>query len=333
MTLAISPLYPVPGDEVTLGLSNPAGNAIRGELTSVPSASALAVGLLVDPATGAPIATFTPDVPGAYGVKAHDYRDVVAFGGRSDYLTTQSGTVYVGAAMDLPIRTQVGHGATLRLTVVNATVRAAELLLPLTEVSRVALLDAAVVAALAALVDVAVANLDVDLATDVAALRVAYEAHRVSTGGGTVHASADTTNVVRHETPTAIAAAIDAINDFYDALTGHITAGALGGTWHDHDDGINVPVCGKALTLGEAVVLKADLRERVYEAHRIQVGTGVTKVHLSADSTNTMAAPLPLPVLIVALLDAIVAAVPSTPAGEQAGVVRIEHTLGFRPAG
>ncbi len=331
MAITSTPAFPLPGQAVRIGLSVPAGNTIRGGLTAVPSGSALEVGLLVDPATGLPVDTFTPDVAGVYGVEAHDYRHVVAFGGRDDYLNTVAGSVYVATWMDLSIRTQSGHGATLRLTIAGAVVGGAALVLPLSELSRVAALDAAVVAALAALVGVATTALDAEFVADVRVLRAAFEAHRIlTTGSPEVHVSADVTNVMRRETPTAMAAAIATLNDLYDQMVAHTTAGALGGVWHHNDDGINVPVVGKATDLGSAVVLKADLRERVFERHRVQVGATVFQVHGSADTTNIIAAPLPLPVLIVAYLDAIALALPTAPTGEGQGAVTLAHNLGFR---
>ncbi len=331
MATTTSPTFPLPGQAVRIGLSAPLGNTVRGALTSVPSGSALAVGGLTDPATGLPTDTFTPDVAGVYGIEAHDYRHVVAFGGRDDYLNTESGSAYVATWMDLAIRTQGGHGATLRLTVAGAAVAGAALVSPLSELSRVAALDSAVVTALTGLVGVVTTALDAEFVADVRVLRAAYEAHRIIMSGSPgVHQTYDVTNVMRRETPTAIAAAILTLNDLYDQLTGHTTATALGGGWHYNDDGINVPLCGKATDLGSAVVLKADLRERVYERHRVQVGATVLQVHGSADTTNGIAAPLPLPVLIVAYLDALALALPTAPAGEEQGAVTLAHNLGFK---
>ena len=341
MTIAILPLYPVAGDKVTISLSAPIGNAVQGELTSVPSKSALKVGLLRDTVTRLPIATFTPDVAGAYGISAHDYMTSTrvpsysgdpAGGSVSLYRSTETATVYVGVVEELPIVTLLGHGATLQLTVTNATVRAAKLVSPLSDGSRKAIIDSTVVAALTALVGVAVASIDVGFVADVVALRNAYENHRVQVTGS-IHYGADTTNVARRETPSSIAAGIATLNDLYDVIGSHQTQGPAGGTWHANDDGINNIVTAKAKTLGQAVVMKADLRTRVYSRHRVQVGAGALQVHGIADITGAsiMPAPLTLPALIVAFLDAIVAESATTPAGEQSGALAIEHGFGFSP--
>jgi hypothetical protein len=341
MTVATDPTYPVADDLITLSLSAPIGNAVQGELTSVPTESALTVGLLLDDATGLPIATFTPDVAGAYGVSVHDYLTSTrvpsyfgdpAGGSVSLYKNTETATVYVGVVEELPIVTLQGHGATLQLTVTNATVRAAELVSPLSDVSRKALIDTAVVAALTALVGVAVASIDVGFVADVVALRNAYENHRVQVTGS-IHYGADSTNVARRETPSSIEAAIATLNDLYDVIGLHQTQGPAGGTWHANDDGINNIVTARAKSLGQATVTKSDLRERCFERHRVQVGAAALQVHGAADNTlaSIMAAPLTLPALIVAFLDAIVAESTATPAGEQTGAVAIEHGFGFSP--
>lgn len=339
MTIASTPAYPIVGQTVKITLTNPLGNTVRGEVTSVPSGSKVIVGLTLDPATGLPIDTFVPDIPGVYGVNAHDWRvrtGISSYKGdpagasSTRYLNSQSGTIAVGAVESLPIATLRGHGATLRMVVVNTTVRDASLILPLSEISRKAALDAAVVAALAGLIGVATTALDVPFVADVVALRLAYEHHRIQFGGSPVHLSADSTNVVRRDTPTSVDAAIATLNELYDVFGAHETQGPSGGTWHYNDDGANTVVTPKAKSLGQAVVTKADLRVR-YERHRIVTGGGALQVHANPDATpnSVMSAPLPLPVLIVALLDAIVAASPAVPAGEQAGTTHVESGLGF----
>ncbi len=349
MTISISPspTAVVPGQPVTLTLAGAAtGRVGEFELLGVPPLSALPIGRLLDakgavqvPTIEAPASTFTPDVAGVYQLSAFviaidpgngDYEGDPMGAPRRTVETVVDGAVYCGAQMDLPIRTQAGHGATLRLVVAGATVRAASLVSPLTELSRVAALDFAVVVALTGLVGIGTTAMDAEFVADVRVLRAAYEAHRVlTTGSPEVHTAADLTNVMRRETPTAMAAALATLNDLYDQLLGHTTAGALGGTWHTNDDGINVPLCGKATGLGSAVVLKADLRERVLRRHRTQVGVDPVKVHGSADGASTIAAPLPLPVLIVAYLDAIALALPTAPTGEEQGAVTLTHNLGF----
>jgi len=349
VTITTSPTATTAAAEVTLDITGQdAGRVGEFEVLSVPDGSAIPIGFILDvdgnriiPTLDDTSTVFTPDVAGVYGVRASVVRIIDGTGGaHADDPVGQpqrivessvDGSVYVGQSMDLPIRTVRGDGATLRLIAVNATVRSAELVDPLTDISRVCILDSAVVAAVAALVGVSTAagTLDVDFATDVTALRTAYLAHIAKTSADT-HTAADTTNVTTRE---AVVGAVDAsiadLNDLYDAMMGHLVAGTGGGTWHQNDDGYNAPLTAKAKTLGEAIVMKADLRERVYEAHRVKLGSPA--VHGGADNTNTMAAPLPLPAAIVAFLNAIAAAAPTAPTGEQQGVANLEHGFGFVP--
>lgn len=333
MTITISPLYPVTGEEVAITATNPSvGGSARVVLTSAPSRSALTE---LDSTDGGITSTFTPDVQGAYVLTAYYYRRAYGIGGSGagtdpggesiDELTgAESTTVYVGAYADLEVRTAEGHGATLRLTVANATVRAAEWVDFTSERARMASLQAGVVAALAALVDVTVANLDDALVADVAALMSAYSAHRILTAGPVHRSSGDTTNTLSKSTPYAVASAIDALNDLHDKLVAHMTTG---GAWHQADDTKNVPVARKASDLASATVLRADLRERVYERHRVQ--TSAPAAHDNADNTNTMGAPKPLTSCIVAFLDALVTETPTAGTGEQEGAGDLANAFGF----
>jgi hypothetical protein len=63
----------LPGEETTLAFTTTtSATTARYYLTSVPDESALTTGFLVD-AAGEYISTFTPDVAGAYGVRADLY--------------------------------------------------------------------------------------------------------------------------------------------------------------------------------------------------------------------------------------------------------------------
>ena len=339
MTIASTPIYPTVGQTVKISLTNPQGNTVRGEVTSVPSGSKVLVGLTLDPATKDPIDTFVPDIPGVYGVNAHDWRvrhGISSYKGDPAgassvrYLDSQSGTIAVGDIAKAQIATLRGDGATLQMTIVDDTVRAAEFVAPLTETSRRALLDAGVVAALAGLVGVVTSALDVDFVTDVVALCASYENHRIQTGGSPVHLSADVVNIIKSGSPLSPDAAIAALNEFYSVFGAHETHGVGGGNWHYNDDGANTVVTPRAKSLIQAVVMKANLRES-YRRHIATVGTGSSHVHTNADTTalSLRPPPLPLPALIVALLDAIVATAPATPAGEQVGMTHVVNGLGF----
>lgn len=339
MALAVSasPTYPAAGDEVTLTLTGATAleTVYEFELTSVPSASALSAGKLVD-AFGVAISTFTPDVAGSYGITGYAY--TFYSGGSAPYENSPTGevrrrltssataSVAAGTAMILPIVTKRGEGATLRLVSVDTTVRDASLVAPLSELSRVAALDSTVVAALAAMVGVAVAALDVDLATDVRNMQAAYLGHR--TGSSSWHSQADTVNVITHGAPYSVDDSVVALNELYDRIVAHEAAT---GDVHTNADTKNVPVTAKASALGSAIVTKADLRERCYERHRVMGNSGTPAVHLNAggDTTYAMAAPLQLPAFISVFLDVLSAASQTPPTGEASGAIVLQHALGF----
>ncbi len=362
MTISTSPTYPVVGETITLSSDALSGTDRVWILSSVPAESALTTGLLVTPTdedqtgvvaallAGTNVETFTPDVAGEYGVTVVDIRrdpgapsfDGDPAGVRGVHiLGTEEGTAHVGATSDLYIGTEAGDGATLRLTIVDETIRAATLVEPTTETARIAALQSSVTSPLAALVGVTVASAGTDLQTGVADLLTNYEAHRELTSGS-VHVSADITNGVHAHGTGSQAAAIATLNLLHEALLGHLLTSTteynLGGNapvggssnpWHteDHDDGTNVPVAPAAQTLAQATVLSADLRERCYERHRVQIASPDT--HGAADSTNTLAAPSKLDDLIVAYLDAIVATNPTAPTGEPEGIQDARHRYGF----
>lgn len=332
MTISADPTYPAAGSAVTLASSLGDADSAVFSLTAVPATSALSLGKIVD-AQGDATQTFTPDVPGEYTVSSAA-RQEVGGGERGTWvklLGVESATIHVGGYVELPIVPVNGHGSTLRLLVVNETVRGAELVSPATELARVAALDATVAAAVTAIKGIAVNSLDVDFVSDVNALATAYEAHRVKVGlGSVVHAGADTTNALLREPAYSIPAAIERLNDIADKLGKHQQALSSGGTWHGGGDDTKntLQVAPKATTLGEATVLKADLRERVYERHRIQVASPSS--HGAADSVNFLAPPLPLPSAIVAYLDFIATNAPSAASGESEGIADAQAAWGFR---
>jgi hypothetical protein len=87
-------------------------------------------------------------------------------------------------------------------------------------------------------------------------------------------------------------------------------------------------VAPKAATLGEGTVLKADLRERAFERHRIQIASPAC--HVAPDTVNGMDPPYPLPSAIVAYLDFVATSAPSVPAGESEGIGDAQAAWGFR---
>lgn len=339
MTITFSPTSPVADEVVTLASSAAGGSTTRWRLTTAPASSALATGFLQAP-DGTYLSTFTPDVAGEYGFTAYGY---YRFNGRPRYAGdpagesrdqlagSESGTVHVCALADLPVRTATGEGATLRLTVRNETVVAAEFVEPTSEAARIATLTTAVVAALAALVDVETDELGTDPQSGANDLRGNYEAHRVHAG----HYSDDTISVVGAVDAASNAAAIVLINELHDRITAHQKQARSSDGKHIHsqvlldvvyarDDTAYLPVTGKAATLAGAYVLLCDIRIRVYERHRTLLNT-----HSTADSTNTLTTALPLDTVVAAYLDALVDPEPNAAAGEVEGAFDLSRMFGF----
>ena len=333
MAITTSETYFAAGTEVTLATTLGDADLAVFSLTSVPDTSALALGKIVD-AQGVATQTITFDVPGEYGVTAAAYQEIGggAAGTWRKFLGTETATIHVGGYVEMPIAPVNGHGSTLRLLVVNDTVRGAELVNPATELARVAALDATVAAAVTALEGVAVNSLDVDFVTDVNTLCSKISAHIILTslGGSFVHAVADTTNTLLRETANSLPGALDRLNDAASHFVAHQQATSAGGVWHSGgDDGKNLlQVAPKAATLGEGTVLKADLRERCYGRHRAQIASPAC--HGVADTNNIMAPPLTLPSAIVAYLDFVATNAPSVPAGESEGIGDAQAAWGFR---
>lgn len=338
MAIQSDPQYPVAGDTVSLSITSATGStdATRFQITSVPENSDLDTGMLVDEG-GSPVQEFTPDVAGAYGVTAYDYRRVnglARYGGDpagasyEKLVATQSGTVYVGEVMDLPIG-GAGHQVTLRLTVVNGTVRAAELTSPTTDVARFSTLDTTVLAAVDALVDVAVSSLGEDLLTDVEDLRAAFHGHTEETEGSpAVHADEDDVNDFDAKRIESAAGATETLNRLCDSIVRHMDN--YGGGFHTTPDRVNLPVAKKASDVASATVLLADLRRRVYSRHIATVGSPA--VHGQADGDNEVSADLPLTAAIVAVLDYFADTTPTAPAGTNPGAVSLAGMFGFRLA-
>ena len=339
MTISQDPLYPIPGEEVTLSMSGGTGTRVDFEITSVPPESALETGKLFDTA-GDPTNVFTPDVAGEYGIKAYDIKETGVAPPRfrddpigtpgTRVLGTQTGTVHVAAAVSLPITTAAGgHGARLELRIVNDNVRAASLLDPLTDVSRTAILQSTVVSAIDDLVDELVSAVGNDFVAGVTSLREEFIAH-IGFGVGTVHIVADTLNAPLNFPPNSVDFAIAVLNELLDRIVrGHMQPGSGAPRWHTNDDGVSAPLAGRATTLAQGTVLFADLAYRVYERHRVQTNSPLPVVHGAADNTNVVVAAAPLSLLIVAFFDAIATLAPTDITGESQGANLAAHRYGF----
>lgn len=335
--VATDPQYPTAAVEVTLSATSDTypDEDVEFVLTSVPDESALELGRLM--VNGTIVNTFTPDAPGEYGFQALEYHNTEPSGAyasdplsqaRHDLKSVYAATINVGTTLDLPIVPVNGHSSTLRITVVGDHVRAAALVEPATDLARMAALDTTVAAAVSALVGVLVTGIDVDFDEDVNDLCEKFTDHIILTTGS-VHFEADLTNTLIREPAYATASGINRLNELSSKFAGHREATLTGGDWHDSDDNKDVlAVAPFATTLAEAIVLKADLRERGYERHRVL--TANPDSHGNPDNTNAMPNPLPLPVAIVAYLDFISNNAPDIPAGEGEGIGDAQAAWGFR---
>jgi hypothetical protein len=336
VTISYSPDPVYAGEEVTLSATTvpTTGTIARWQITSVPSGSAVDTTAALVNADGSPASTFTPDVPGAYGVRAAVSLQIDGIprfpfdpAGRSRevLLTPQTSTVYVAERLDIPIRTLFGDGATLRLAVANNTVKAASFVDPLTELGRTAALDATVVSSLAAAVGSTASTLAA-LDTGARDLLTNYERHRVLTSGAVHAGSGDTVNASLSEPPYSTKGAIDALNELRDKLVDHMRAGTTGGTWHTADDTKNLPIASKAADPASGLVLRCDLW-RAFEAHRVQIATPT--VHGASDTT-ALSALNAIEAVVRDYLSALVTTSPSTPTGEQTGAEYLKRRYGAR---
>jgi hypothetical protein len=183
------------------------------------------------------------------------------------------------------------------------------------------------VAALAALVDQDVTAIATALATQANDLGVTYADHATD---GTSHPLAvDNANSIERDRTSSINEAIGFVNYLAGLITSHTSAGSEeAAPWHSEGDTKNTLLAPRATTLPGAVVLLADLRERVYERHRVQTATPA--VHAAPDSTYTLTAPTLQDAVIVAYLDAIADASPSAAAGEPEGATLLAGAWGYR---
>jgi len=346
IALVTSPLYPVEDDTVTFSVTGALGTLQGYEVTGAPSG--ISPGFVLESASDDDPSlehharadnlgtTLKVTKAGRYTVNIHDYR---RSGGIPSFLAQPTGesridlaqvasvTFDVGVAVVLPVLTLRGDGGELKLTIVNSTVRVATIANTNNEKSRIAALQSTVTAALTALVGQTVTAIGNDLQTAVNDLRANYEAHRVATGGGMpVHLAADTTNQTDREDADSQEGAIALLNRMLYVIRQH--SQVTGATpWHTEEDWKNQPAAGDANDVASATVLLADLRERVYERHRVQVANPVS--HTNADNANALTANTLLDDVIVAYFDELMKPDPTAPTGESEGLGDARHLYGF----
>lgn len=337
MTIIGTPTLPVAGDTIKLSISGQTSDQYS--LTSVPSLSALQVGLLTD-ANGDPTDEFEPDAAGHYEVEAHQVREFIVSpsypgdpigGTRQEFVALDTGDIFVGELMEFPIGNDLGDELILRVTVFDDDVQLAEFSSWNTEKARLASMESTVVTKLAALVGVAVTSVAPTFIARTTDLRAKYEAHRPST---TYHyVSGDTVNVMERGAADALQSALDTVLELHQRIKRHVTTIPVvpaATRWHQVDDTENVPVCTPVLSLPGAFVALADLSWRVYTRHLGETASGHGNIHKVADTTNTLTAITPLEDLIVAVLDALADQAPTAPDGEQDGAIEAANLYGFK---
>lgn len=337
MALTVSPTYPLPGEVVTVSQTRSSAgftvDVIDPEvtLTSVPPDSVLETGRVED--DSGPVAEFTPDVSGDYGISVLSYRESFAAaqfdGGGEAYrigVATETATVRVGEAMTIDMRAGE-HAATLTLGVFNGTVRTATLTDTTSQKAYAASHDSTVVTKLAALVDQAATGLGPDLIAKVADLGVQFNDHR--TQGG-VHPVSDTTNVYQPDRTYDLTNAIVALNAIRAKFVAHLIGASISGSrWHNADDTKSLPIVGNASDVATAIVLYADMF-RCFEAHRVLLASPAA--HSLADSTNTLGTIDKLSDLIGTWLAFIASSSPTVPTGLEDGVIQLQSLYGFKKA-
>jgi len=370
MAVVVSPVYPVKGSAVTLSMTATAGTVFGFEIISVPSTSTVATGLLLQgfdttavlpvsptiaagiessPGVSALYDSFTPDVAGEYVVTGYDMRQVLGFPSfpgdpsgetRVELIGSQTTTINVGELVELEVHTNRGDGGKVQIQINEDTVRAAAMTTFLTDRSRAAALEATVVAALAALVGASVATVGTDLQTGVNDLRAKYEAHRTNTGA-TFHvdsggvASPDSVNIVEETDADSQEGAIELLNIISENIGRHERISSSSNpAWHIDDDLKNLLLSKAAVNLATATVMSAELRERVYERHRLQSSVMPApfdnpNCHIRQDDINALSPPSLLDDVIVAFLDVLAEPDPTAAPGESEGVIDAAHMYGF----
>ena len=340
MTVSVSPLYPLAGQEITVSQTFAISEAdfvdasrVVLNILSVPPGSTVETGIVVDD-DGSPISTFTGDVPGDYEVQSVAYAEYAApalYGDDATSFTTsaqevaETATVSVGVQMDLRIRTIFGDSVTLRIGVIGQTVRTAELVSPVGIAATNAITSESVTDALATLIGELASEFGPSLDGALSALADAYNAHRVQ---GTIHATDDVTNVYRQTLPRSPQDNVRQVNLLRAMLSAHMLNGSVASaTWHSEDDTKNTPIVPAASTLADAVVLYADCA-RCYEAHRVQISSPDS--HGSADSTNVLGTLDPLTLLLIEILEFIATSNPTAPDGASVGRLQLAARYGMK---
>lgn len=366
VSLTLNPLYPIPGHDckVTFGTAA-ATNLVRIYCTDAPEGSPQrstldstnVTQILLYEGPSVDIWTFRPEKAGVYQLSCEEYTQGASTHGGAykddpeGYPSeTKLGSNTTTISVSSKVTAQIGAGsdnATLVLYVNGTTIRQTfagvhgentpRLEEPSSDKAKTATRSAAVVSALAALVDVTMVTAlgtPSDIADD---LIVKFNAHRTQSG---VHAANDTTNTisVSYRVPGSPAGVARSANEILLKLSRHMQnddngAGVGTASYHspagndraDLANALIVSAANEQDALGQCLLL-VDL-VRAYELHRSS-----TIYHDTADSTNAAAA---LPVLLYVygvFLLALQASSPTPPVTANSGAVLAVHSGGFQEA-
>jgi len=363
VTLTQSPRYSVAGrpSNITFDLGG-GGNFVRAWVTDAPLGSELktrlakqkAARIEVHSGDAGDVWRFEPGTPGRYVIVAQEYtKGASTYGGgyHSDPSRKQTETqigsesaleVVLGQRLTMP----VGIGsdrATLVMYVWGDYVRetafdqhgetSPAIIAPATAKAKTATLDAATVAALAALAD---STASVVLGNPGAVAVDLIQKFNAHIADATPHVTAqDSANTVvkSYKSTGSPKGLVDGTAELLSRLRKHMQtdagtgSGVGSGSWHDQSgvtaDLANLPIASIGQDIPSAVVALADIW-RSFEAHRVD-----TNVHDAADTTNSAAALPPLFAVHQAFVAALAKTSPTAAPTDNAGVTVLVHGAGM----
>jgi len=363
VTVAQQPTYQLPNKTFFLTFSASVGNHVRVMVTAAPDGSRYASEIedrdtseleIGQTSTGQVWTDFEPDVAGVYTLKAYEITvGASAYGGyfASDtegyasetVLGSTTLTMYVGQRLEVTVGTPADH-ATLVVHVWNATVRpttvelhgvdSPALIEPSSARAETFVVDTGVVAALAAMENVAATTVAAAASTVLDKIVTEFEDHLTQ---ATVHNAGDSDNTpattsltgakTEEQLVTATATIQRLIRQHFENDAGD-GAGAGGAAYHVIADRVNGPVAPPPNDYASSIMAIADMW-RAYEAHRVS-----TTFHNVADTTNTLTALTTgsLLALCKEVSDVLSTPTPTAPSTDHAGATTLVHGAGFERA-
>lgn len=365
MTVTVSqqPTYQLPNQQWFLTFSATVGNFVRIMVTGAPESSGYAQKMLDqetseleigNAATGQVWLGFEPDVPGVYTLKVYEL--TVGASGYGGYFSTDTDgyasetvegstnlTFYAGQRLESDVGTPA-DAATLVLHVWNATVRpttrelhgedSPALIDPTSPKAETFVADSSVVAALAAMENVAATTVAASASAVYANIYAKFAAHLTQ---ASVHYANDTDNTPasglgeptnEEQLVTAVATLQRLMRQHFENDPGDGT-GAGAGSYHGATDVADGPLAPPPSDYASAIFAMADMW-RAYETHRAKGSS----VHNAADSTNTLTALTTGSILALCkeLSDVLVTPTPTAPSTDHSGATVLVHRAGMTRA-